>query len=257
MKQHVILTAFFFLLLNFCVAQETVYFSKDTTAIKKVKGKRSSERSIIKIAPLGFIEGSIPVFFEREINQTFSIQVGVGVTTRNYLKEWANNLALREIEISKTFWNSEFTNSHTENNNPINDFTNRKASLGYFISIQPRVYIESEGMGGGFLGIGLERARYNFSSAKINTGNGPQSGEVNTDYFKEYDNISEISVNLGSQYLYHRISMEYAVMVAIRNTKGKRYAYGYDDNGSYIDGYSEINQTTPALGLTFKVGYHF
>ncbi|MGZ5192099.1 MAG: hypothetical protein ACXWCZ_13910 [Flavisolibacter sp.] len=238
-------------------AQETIYFSKDTTTVAKKK-KRSSEQNIIKIAPLGFLFGNIPLFYERSINDFLSVQVGAGVTTRNYLREWVSNIGEDdnvESADGKTTWNG--TQGDYSNYNSANDFENRKSSLGYLFSIQPRIYFESEGLDGYFIALSYEKARYNFSSRMIETGLAIGEPKYTDQYFKEYDDFSDIAVNTGVQTLYDKISVEYTVGVALRSKKGIRYAYTQDYSGNYIDGYTEIKKNAPAFLIGFKIGYHF
>lgn len=42
-------------------------------------------KNVVKINPLLFFRGEIPIYFERAINPKVSIEAGIGVTLRNYL----------------------------------------------------------------------------------------------------------------------------------------------------------------------------
>lgn len=42
-------------------------------------------KNVVKINPLLFFRGEIPIYFERAINPRVSIEAGIGVTLRNYL----------------------------------------------------------------------------------------------------------------------------------------------------------------------------
>mgnify|MGYP003393918513 CR=1 FL=1 len=42
-------------------------------------------KNVIKLNPLLFFRGEVPVYFERALTPRLSVEVGVGVTTRNYL----------------------------------------------------------------------------------------------------------------------------------------------------------------------------
>ncbi len=240
-------------------AQDTVYFAKEKAGVNAHKYKRSKEQNIIKIAPLSFISGYIPVYFEREINSFFSIQAGLGVTTRNYLKEWVNNLDLDDNEDVKNTWNAPGNEGNTSYYSAT-DYSNRKSSLGYYFSIQPRIYFGNEGMEGSFLGVSYDRSRYNATSNKIINGLVTADGQpvFSSETFKENETISDISANFGTQSLYDRIAVEYTVGLALRTITGRRYAYTNDNlTGQYVDGYSDTKKTTPALTFSIKVGYHY
>ncbi len=257
MKKLILLAAIF-ISAGSAIAQDTVYFA-NPSAVKGLQKKGSKEQNIIKIAPLSFISGYIPLYFEREINSFFSLQAGAGVTTRNYLKEWVNNLDLDDKEEVKNTWNAP-GNDGNSSYYPATDYTNRKSSLGYYFSIQPRIYFGNEGMEGSFLGISYDRSRYNYSSKKIVNGSSSSNGDpvFTSETFKEYETVSDISANFGTQSLYDRIAVEYTVGVALRTITGRRYAYTNDNlTGQYVDGYSDTKKTTPALTFSIKVGYHY
>ncbi len=240
-------------------AQDTVYFAKKKTTSYGKDMKRSSEANIIKFAPLSFISGYIPLYYEREITPFFSVQAGAGITTRNYLKEWANNFDFSDNQNEKNTWNAP-GNEGNGNAYSMNDYTNRQSSLGYYFSVQPRIYFENEGMEGSFIGISYDHFRYNMTSDKIKNGTSSSTGYpiFTNDSYKEFDNITDISANFGSQALYDHISLEYTVGIALRNVTGTRYAYTNDYNtGQYIDGFSTIKKTTPAFTFSIKVGYHY
>lgn len=42
-------------------------------------------KNVVKLNPLLFFRGEIPIYFERALSPRLSMEVGVGVTTRNYL----------------------------------------------------------------------------------------------------------------------------------------------------------------------------
>src|ERR1700758_932187 len=48
--------------------------------------KKTKDDNIIKIAPLGFINGSFPILYERVITDFFTVQVGAGLTNKNYIR---------------------------------------------------------------------------------------------------------------------------------------------------------------------------
>lgn len=258
MRQIVLVLTFLIAISGVSLSQRTVYFSKDSTERSAKKQKRSTERNIIKIAPLSFISGYIPVYFEREITPFFSLQGGIGVTTRNYLREWANNFEFNKSNDGTNVFPG--TTGNYDNYNSQTDFTNRKSQLGYYFSVQPRIYFNNEGLDGGFFGLSYDRSRYNSSSKRIVTGSG-NSGEpvFSNDYFKENETISDINASFGGQTLYDRIAVEYTFGIAIRKVTGRKYAYtnDYNNSGGFIEGYTDLKKTIPAFTFSLKIGYHY
>ncbi len=237
-------------------AQQTVYFSKDTSATNKKKYNRSSETNIIKIAPLSFLFGIVPVFYERRLSDLFSVQVGAGITIKNYLKETVDNLEIGKIddEDYTLNWNGGQGNLYqfaSEDQKP-------KYKTGSYFSIQPRVYFDGEAMDGYYMGISYDNTSYKYGSRSIVTGV-PSSDPISftNTYVNEYDKYSDIAVHFGGQTMYDRLSVEYSVGVAIRNKNSRRYVYGYDNNSNYVDGFADLKKSIPVGLFSFRVGYHF
>ena len=240
-------------------AQETVYFSKDPGKKSTSKKKGSSENNIVKISPLAFIGGIIPAYFERSINETFSVQVGAGITSKNYIGDairGANDNA--NSNVSTTKWSDGTTDTYT-NENDVNK--NKKTSIGYFVALEPRVYFASEGLDGGFMGISLSRAKFNSTSQKIVTGSTLNSEpKFTAGTFNASENITDLLVNFGTQTLYDHISLEYTAGIGLRKIKGTEYAYGQNFSAgvnNYVDGVSTLDKTKLGYHLSLKVGYHF
>ena len=242
-------------------AQDTVYFEKNNSyANGKKKTKHSAELNIIKISPLSFISGFVPVYYERELNSFLSIQVGAGITTRNYVKGWFNNIGDEEdFNQGETTWSAPGNEGNSNQLDPY-DYATRKPDIGYCFSIQPRIYFESEGMDGSFIGISYDYYHYANSQKKIvpGPGNGGGAPVFSGNTFKEYEKFSDISAYFGTQTLYDRIALEYSFGIGLRNIKAQQYAYTNDFvTGDYIDGVMNTKKTKLAFNLAIKVGYHF
>ncbi len=236
-------------------AQQTVYFTTDSTLSKKKKSK-SSENNIIKIAPLSFLFGIVPLFYERRVSDMFSIHVGAGITIKNYMKAVVDNLEIGKIEEDDyTFtWNGPEGNIYSfasDNEKP-------KYNTGFYFSFQPRVYFDGEAMEGYYMGISYENTSYKFGSRSIVTGTSSGNAvSYNNTYANEYDKYSDIAVNFGGQTIYDRLTVEYSLGIALRSKNSRRYIYGYDNNNNYVDGYANLKKSVPVGLVSFRVGYHF
>lgn len=242
---------------NVSMAQDTVYFKRQTSKPSKSRGNASSEKSIIKLSPISFLAGFVPVYFEREINPTFSLQVGAGITTKNYLKDWVSKAQEGNQDIESTKWSDGTENTYTDYSDE-DGYKHRKAVMGYFVAVEPRIYFNSEGLDGSFIGLSLSRANYKTNAQKIVTGPSITSNPVYTNNtFAEVENVNDLLVTYGTQSLYDHIAVEYNIGLGLRNVKGTKYAYSTNNIGDYIDGVSTLNKTKLGFNLSIKIGYHF
>ena len=116
----------------------------------------SGENNIIKVAPLGFISGKIPVSYERRITDLLSIQLTGGLTSKNYTNAWWFNTIDDIEERELKFENFPLPDNVDDQTDPTFDYTNRKAVLGYMFSFQPRLYFENEGLEDSFIGLSTD-----------------------------------------------------------------------------------------------------
>ena len=217
------------------------------------KKKYLGESNIIKIAPLGFVSGVIPVYYERKLTDMISIQAGAGLTMRNYLRSLMVKSDLGTIDIT----NNSQTNDIAA---PYYEFTYRKATTGFMYAIQPRVYFDDEGLEGTFIGLSYTNSKFNFNSQGVTSYN-LGTAVFNNNMHAEYETLSDIFVTIGSQSLMDKLTTEWTLEFGVRNIKGSKYvAYPkYDNNGNTTvsDGMKDYAKANVFFNIGFKVGLHF
>ena len=226
-------------------------------------GKKGSKKyvpednNVIKIAPLGFLKGCLPVYYEKKLSDLFTLQAGVGVTTRNYVRGLVYN-ALDNDNTDKSSadytWNTTSSGELYGADDELYNFDYRKAKPGYFISLQPRLYFENEAPEGTFIALSIDHYDYRFQSQMLK-GDGTSARSDKT--IKEYEKMNDLMVIFGWQVLYDRLSLEYTNGIGVRNIKGQKYATAYDGYGKYVDGMADYKKTTINLEFSIKVGFHF
>lgn len=250
----------------FAIAQSN---SKDTvirieldhSKYDKNHKKASTEKNIIKFSPLGFLNGAFPIYYERVVNDFFTVQTGLGLTSRNYLR----SIIQQASENNNIKYNYPWDPS-----SPITDLTEdsyyfqyRTATPGFMLTIQPRLYFESDAPDGAYLGISYDFYRYNFKTTGMrddpfNVGNTTQVGGPTK---KEHENISDLMATFGYHDVYDHLSVDYSIGMGIRNVRGIKYYYGIENFGNPpitpIEGFADYKQTTFNFNLGIKVGYHF
>jgi len=253
---------FSFLLMFFGIA---AFAQKDTTITVNLPHKKydsrhrkpSGEDNTIKIAPLGFISGTFPVYYERVINDFFSVQGGIGLTSTNYIR---NAFQTVDNPITPSYpWGTNNGNVYDISDAALK-MNPRKANLGFLVSVQPRIYFDSDAPEESFMGISYDFYRYNFSIPGMvyNTGAGEYQHTGSAK--KEHENISDAMVWFGYQDVMDRISIEYSAGLGIRNVKGTKYYFAEDNTtGSPViaEGFAPYKQTLFNFNLGIRVGYHF
>ncbi len=265
MKKLIFTLTFLILLTTALYAQETVYFKTDkgNSSKRKKKEKVSSELNIIKIAPLSFIGGNLPIYYERSITPTFALQVGVGITMKNYINNilsekdnggnGGNNYPSKVIN-----WQDGTLNTYSDQSDNTNLELNRKSKTGYLFAIEPKIYFENEGLEGTFISFAFNTAKYNNTVNKIKTGTSTSSNAVLTSStFEGYEKVSNFLVNYGNQTLYDHISLEYSVGIGLKKVSALNYAFAQENSGKFIEGVGTTDITTVGYNIAFRVGYHF
>jgi hypothetical protein len=223
---------------------------------KSTKKYRSTEKNIIKIAPLGFVSGKIPISYERKINDFFSVQVSAGLTSKNYTRSiWQEALSESETTDEDIFKTSPLPEGTYDEADKLYDFKNRKAAIGYMFSVQPRLYINSEGMDGSFVALSADLYNYKYTIPGLKK-DGDEYKHTGASK-KEHETVQDIMGYFGIQRLYDNLSMEYTFGLGLRKIDGVKYTAGEDQNGKFYEGESTYSRSTLNLGVGFKVGYHF
>ncbi|RYZ20840.1 MAG: DUF3575 domain-containing protein [Chitinophagaceae bacterium] len=221
--------------------------SKSSTSEKKKKAS-SGQNNIIKIAPLGFISGQFPLLYERRLTDVFTVQVGGGLTHRNYIRSAFMSVLNSEGEaalIKEYPWSS--SSSDYDVAAPAYNFDHRQPEMGYMYRIEPRIYFGGDAPEESYLGFQYNHARYNFSIP------GLVNGEYKGDKKNEFESLTDFMVHFGHQYLYDRISMEWSSAIGLRQIKGNKYVMS--NKGQ--EGFASYSKSIVNFGIGFSVGYHF
>ena len=219
------------------------------------KKNKTGEDNIIKIAPLGLISGTFPVFYERRLTDFLGLQVGFGITSKNYVRAGLQQ-DFKDPKI--TYAPSTIIEDRSEG---LYSFDYRTVKTGTMFTIQPRFYFDSEGLDGSFLGLSFDNYTYNFEipggvqKATSTSQDYSQIGSIKS----ENEKISDFMVHFGYQNVYDRLTLEWSTAIGIRNVTGTKYAAGYSDYTSrvLIEGTGTYKQNLLNFNIGLKVGYHF
>jgi hypothetical protein len=220
--------------------------------------KKTKDNNIIKIAPLGFVNGTFPILYEKVITDFFTVQAGIGLTNKNYIRAVFQKASAYDGGGSTIAYPWGANSAYTDVSEPLYNFTYRTSTMGYMFTIQPRLYFESNSPEDQFMGISYDYYHYGFSIPGVvadGAGSYAQTGAPQS----EHENISDIMVHFGSQTIYDNITVEYTTGIGLRNVSGTKYVadYNYGTNTVDYEGFATYKQTLFNYEIGFKVGYHF
>lgn len=267
--KKIFLTALLFSSTSILLAQETVIFTTTKSTAKPKRTKMFDEtdvRNIVKISPLSTFFGYVPIYYEKAISRSFSVQIGVGITKKNNIgdaiytavDEPENTSISSTYPLTKIVWNEPINSTTPDyrNNYAAYGTKNRTTKSGFMFSIEPRYYFLQEGLNGPYIGFNYCKKRYNYISKTIETGftNNVFTNDGGT--FSEYDKITDYSLSLGGQSTYYRFSLEYGGAIGVKSIRGRRYAIT-QYRGEFIDGSGILSFEKLAYDLSIKLGYNF
>jgi hypothetical protein len=217
------------------------------------KKNKTGEDNIIKIAPLGLISGTFPIFYERKLTDFLGLQVGFGITSKNYVRA---GLQTDFNDTKITYAPTTITDDVSEG---IYGFEYRTVKTGTMFTIQPRFYFDSEGLDGSYLGLSFDNYTYNFEIPGVvkNTSSIYQDFSQTGSIKSENEKISDFMVHFGYQNIYDRLTLEWSTAIGIRNVTGTKYAAGFSSTGALIEGTGTYKQNLLNFNIGLKVGYHF
>ena len=196
----------------------------------KAKQAITYNSTAIKLGIFDMAYGCFGLHVEHELGSLVSLQVGGGLTGRNYSEAvFADELpGYGYLQSGNNFVNTS-TTTYTKETNDLNDYTHRTTNTGFFFSLMPKIYLDEEGMEGYYIGFNYQFRRYNFTASGIDTTlNGIYSkssgSAVFSDNFpvQEYVNQSIIGVTFGSQYLGEKTAIEFSMTAGFRSISGIR-----------------------------------
>ncbi|GAB4092767.1 DUF3575 domain-containing protein [Flaviaesturariibacter terrae] len=227
----------------------TIIFGEQKSGSTSSKKKGSTQNNIVKIAPLGFISGQFPLLYERRISGMLTVQVGGGLTHRNYIRNtFINVLHDEDAPLIKQYPWSANSGDYDLAPEPYN-FDVRKPKMGYMYRLEPRLYFGGDAPEESYLGFQYNYARYNFSIPGYVAASNDFSGAEKN----EYETLTDFMVHFGHQWLYDRLSMEWSSAIGLRQIRGSKYVVS--NHGT--EGFASYDKSLINFGLGFTVGYHF
>jgi len=205
-------------------SQSTVIYFGDGSQTADANANKNYSASAVKLGIFSVVSGLYGGYYEREFSDLFSIELGAGITGRN----WVYGIMSGE----EGFGGKPQTSSFFISDNDIVDedynYTSRECKPGFFVSATPKFYYADEdGMDGSYLGFNFQYRRYNYTAYgevdPLDQSNFTSSSED----LDEFENQTILSLRWGYQNLNDKTIIDYFTGIGIRNFKGERRDLGY------------------------------
>jgi hypothetical protein len=225
--------------------------SKSSDVKKNKKGKiiHSFSKNNVKIGLLGPVFGEVPFYYERYIADFFTIQVGVGVTTRDFLGD-----LYRNITFGRKLQNSEQSNNWTANNQldeSDNDgYQYKSAGIGFCVSLAPRFFPGGDAFDGFYVAPYVEYATRTNKIQKVDI----NGNRLKNDKFTETTSSIVFLTQAGWQHDYDPVTLDWSVGLGFARNQYKKLDIGYTfDEVTYDRTYGNKEKSYAKINMYFKV----
>jgi hypothetical protein len=204
---------------------------------------------ILKTSPLSYIAGWQFMELEKEVNDFFSIQGGLGITFKPFFDvESTLYSELIEQDCESELWGD---------NNYCDDFTDldiRTFKPGLYISVTPRLYFDDFAPEDSYFGLKIRYSVRNNDVQKIEQG-GLGINRLPNDLQAEKVRNFDIVGHYGYQVLYKKLTAAYFIGLGVRLENQTRQDLGYDDFGRYYNGERELSGARLRVEAGVRLGF--
>lgn len=204
---------------------------------------------LLKTSPFSYITGWQFVEVEKEVNDFFSIQTGLGLTFKPFIDvESALYSELIEQDCSSELWGD---------NDYCDDFTEveyRTYKPGLYISVTPRLYFDDFAPEDSYFGLKLRYSIRNIEIQQIEEGDFDLTrlpNELQSEKVKHFDIVG----HYGYQVLYKKLTASYFIGLGVRLENQTRQDIGRDDAGRYYNGTRDLNGAKLRVEAGVRFGF--
>ncbi len=218
------------------------------------------EANVIKFSLLSWVNGNIPLYYERRVAPWLGLQFGLGLTTRDFVADGVTYIVSGLRDVPPADYNNYAFYANQ----------GRKSSVGFYVSFQPKFYPGRRGLAGFFVSPMVEFKRYDFRASYVdpNVVSDVEQPTYLTTKMGEYRNAVDFTINIGRQWLLpSKVSLEIMAGAGFRKLWEQRrfinestYAYNpITGNSGYAFTTSTSWYTTfrPEFNLSFIIGGYF
>jgi hypothetical protein len=243
------LQCFFLLVFNISFAQSSN--TKDSFPYHKI-------RNILSIEPTDMITGNYALTFERKLTSHISIEIGGGITGKNFYYNYLNRNADSNVRhwnyVDSLSWKSDAITSGIKST-----IDRRKYQLGYSIQLTPKYFFCNTSMQGKYVGLRMEFASYTSTAPVIG-----QDGVYDTTGLKtSAESLKKLNITavFGDNLFIKHFSIGYYIGLGVTyiNESTAGYYKVYNDFGGFDHYNGEIKREGlyPQALAGIKLGWGF
>jgi hypothetical protein len=218
----------------------------------------SNIKNIIALEPTDILTGNYVLTFERKFSSKFSLEIGAGITGRNFYYNHLNRNADSNVRhwhyVDSLSWSGNI--SAKSYKTPTNA---RKYNIGFSVQVTPKFYFNNKGLLGKYIGIRAEYALYSSTAPAIGI-----EGKLDT-VISNFKPESLHKINLtaiyGDNIMMKRLSIGYYIGFGATyiNESTAGYYQIYNDFGGYDhhNGMIKREGIYPQAVAGVKLGFGF
>gem|GEM_PF-5345894 len=143
-------------------AQKVITFESTSGHVRDNENHFAAAENSVTTGLFSPFGGLLPLYYERRLTDFLSIQAGAGLTFRSLMHDLGEGI--REDGGNVDFAATDGYDVPDKYNN----YTYRRANMGMYLSISPRIYFEDDCMDGFYLSPSLEWRTHRFSAKLAN-----------------------------------------------------------------------------------------
>lgn len=246
------------------MAQKEIVFGSENHSSRSRNSRHrhrgGDAKNAVYIGLVSFINGYTPVYYERAITNTLSVQVGAGVTTRSYTSVFS--VLGTEGNNSDNFKGADY-----DIPDDYDQYKYRKAAPGLYLSVAPKIYYAGDGMEGAYISPMLEFKQYRWNARMADESVPPSSYYSDIDVPRttatqaEYMRCLDLSINFGGLYqTENHIVFSWSTGIGVRNAHSSRLDVGVRSDGlglgneRYANAVQEYDKTKLLFSFQFAIG---
>ncbi len=205
----------------------------ESTSNNPIHNKLTYKKNSVGMSLLSWVQGYLPVYYERNLLPFLSIKAGVGITFRSFTND-----------LGQVIWNdgkrSEFFDSYNGPYQDVKDsyehYTYRLGGVGYYFAFAPKFYVHSEGMNGFTVSPMIEFKHFASKAKTARTDIDVTNNYAYTDndlprtpvgFQKETLNCIDFTVNIGGHYQTSKVFfIEWRLGAGVRKSYANRLDVG-------------------------------